>query len=52
MLEQVAEELEKRFSIDELNMMAEHFPKWFAYEVKVTKRVIENEPRENNIIVV
>ena len=52
MLEKVAKELEKRFSIEQLNMMAEHYPKWFAYEVKITKRLIENEPKENNIITV
>ena len=50
-LEQVAEEMLKVHSEEELNMLAEHFPKCFEYEVKIAKRFINNEP-QNNIVFV
>ena len=49
-LEQIAEELEKIYSVETLNMLAEHFPKCFEYEVRLAKRFY-NEP-ENNIVTV
>jgi hypothetical protein len=48
-IEEVAEEMLKVHSEEELNMLAEHFPKCFAHEVKIAKRFIE--PKSNTVII-
>ena len=51
-IEEVAEEMLKVHSEEELNMLAEHFPKCFAHEVKTAKRFMIREPQQNNIVIV